>query len=230
MKTLLLNQNSFREPSISQPLEKNETLTALYLSENPLKNSVGKQLAESLKKNKSLVVLELKLISFNTESETALYETYESSQVLASLWVETTFFSRKQIVNAGLVKPQNGHLISHLIFLQTMVPPSFIQMTHLRFINLSDNKIHELPQRIGDLQNLQELHLKNNQLEYLPYTLATISTLKSLSLDGNPLKVPPKEIVRKGRKEILGYLKDLAEGAEPSYRTKLMVVGQENVG
>ncbi len=51
-----------------------------------------------------------------------------------------------------------------------------------------------------------------------------------LNVDGNPLRTPPKEIVKKGRKEIMGYLKDLAKGSEQCYRVKLMVVGQENVG
>jgi len=57
--------------------------------------------------------------------------------------------------------------------------------------------------------------------------LSTIPNLKVLTIDRNPfLRCPPKEVVKKGRKEILGYLKDLLEGAEPCFRLKLMVVGQ----
>lgn len=103
-------------------------------------------------------------------------------------------------------------------------------MNHLKAINLSDNRIEELPYRIGELKCLKELILRNNKLQSLPYSLALLPSLKVIEVSGNPIKVPPIEIVKKGRKEILGYLKDLAEGAEPCYRTKVMVVGQENVG
>lgn len=73
---------------------------------------------------------------------------------------------------------------------------------------------------------LRELILRNNKLQYIPNGLAKMPSLKLLGVEGNPLKVPPKEIVKKGTKEILGYLKDLSEGSEPCFRTKLMIVGQ----
>lgn len=73
------------------------------MSENPLKTPFVKTLAESIRKNSALVVLELKLVDIKREAETALYQTFEESLVLASIWVNTIFFSRKQIVNQGLV-------------------------------------------------------------------------------------------------------------------------------
>jgi leucine-rich repeat kinase 2 len=58
------------------------------------------------------------------------------------------------------------------------------------------------------------------------YFFHLFSLFSILNVDGNPLKSPPPEIVQKGRKEIIDFLRDLAQGSEPCYRTKLMVVGQ----
>ena len=45
----------------------------------------------------------------------------------------------------------------------------------------------------------------------------------------NHITNPPKSVVDRGLKSIMGYFSDLLSG-EPCYRMKLMFVGQENVG
>ncbi len=60
--------------------------------------------------------------------------------------------------------------------------------------------------------------------------MCNMNSLKILKYQQNPLKTPPPEIMKQGVKAILGYLKELADGSEPCYRMKLMIVGQENVG
>lgn len=113
-------------------------------------------------------------------------------------------------------------------------------MTHLQVLNLNDNYITDIPPAIVELTctasknsscsyffiALQELFLCNNMIELLPNSLCLMTNLKTLNVDGNPLKVPPKEIVKKGAKEILSYLHELQAGSETVFRTKLMVVGQ----
>lgn len=214
MRTLVLKSNQLSKAEFGDSLSSNQSLTALYLSGNPIKTILAKEIATALRKNNSLVILELKSCSdIKVEGRDLLYTAYQESVILASIWLNNDFFAKKQINHMGLRK----------------FPVTFLQMNHLKIINLNDNAISELPYRIGELQSLRELRLANNRLQSLPYSLASLQ-LKVLDVSGNPLVTPPKEIVRKGRKEILGYLKDLAEGSEPCYRTKLMIVGQENVG
>jgi internalin A len=97
-----------------------------------------------------------------------------------------------------------------------------LTLYHLRSINLSDNLISQLPSRISDLRDLSVLVLRNNKLESLPSSLALLPRLTKLIVDGNPLRSPPKEIVKRGFKEVIGYLRDLSNGSEPCFKTKLM--------
>ena len=73
---------------------------------------------------------------------------------------------------------------------------------------------------------MKELSLRNNKIEALPISMSKMTSLRILNLDGNPLRVPPKEVAKRGLKEIMGYLKDLSAGSSTIYRTKLMIVGQ----
>ena len=57
----------------------------------------------------------------------------------------------------------------------------------------SDNKISEVPARIGELRNLRELHLRNNGLTTLPDSIGELKELRQLDLRGNPLtSLPPR--------------------------------------
>jgi len=54
--------------------------------------------------------------------------------------------------------------------------------------------------------------------------------MKRICHNSSPRQTPPPEVTSKNVKVILGYLRDLAKGAEAIYRVKVMMVGQENVG
>lgn len=65
----------------------------------------------------------------------------------------------------------------------------------LRNLELSENKIREIPIFIGQFSQLKQLHLANNCLEFLPDELGSMKKLEILNLAGNKLKALPDTIV-----------------------------------
>ena len=54
-------------------------------------------------------------------------------------------------------------------------------------LDLSKNRLEELPEFFGQLKNLRHLDLYSNQLERLPVTFSQLKNLKWLDLKNNPL-------------------------------------------
>lgn len=65
---------------------------------------------------------------------------------------------------------------------------------NLRTLDLSDNKLPELPPSIGSFSLLKNLVLSRNKLEILPEQLGNLKKLESLSLDGNSLTRLPESL------------------------------------
>jgi len=76
----------------------------------------------------------------------------------------------------------------------TGLPPEIGLLTHLRTLNLYDNKLTQLPPEIGQLANLQKLHLYHNQLMHLPPQIARLAKLEYLDLGSNQLTRLPPEV------------------------------------
>lgn len=58
-----------------------------------------------------------------------------------------------------------------------------------------------------------------------------MTRLTQLDVSGNAdMTSPPPETVKNGTAAIVGFMHDLIADSRPSYRMKLMIVGQENVG
>ncbi|XP_003388344.1 PREDICTED: leucine-rich repeat-containing protein 59-like [Amphimedon queenslandica] len=70
----------------------------------------------------------------------------------------------------------------------TEVPSSFSSLAFLIEIDFSKNNISSLPENFGDLQKLQKLDLYGNALITLPYSFSSLSRLKWLDLRDNPLR------------------------------------------
>ncbi len=64
---------------------------------------------------------------------------------------------------------------------------TFPTLTHLVRLDLSKNRLEELPEYFGQLRNLRHLDLYSNQLERLPVSFAHLRNLKWLDLKNNPL-------------------------------------------
>ena len=64
---------------------------------------------------------------------------------------------------------------------------NFPTLTHLVKLDLSKNRLEELPEFFGQLKNLRHLDLYSNQLERLPVSFCQLKNLKWLDLKNNPL-------------------------------------------
>lgn len=62
------------------------------------------------------------------------------------------------------------------------------QMSQLRVLDVSNNKMTSMPAEIGQLSNLESLDYSYNKIDGLPNEISNLkSTLKELNLTGNPL-------------------------------------------
>lgn len=50
--------------------------------------------------------------------------------------------------------------------------------------------------------------LENNKIKHLPCEISSLKNLNALNLTGNPIQYPPEEIVQKGCKAIIEFLKN----------------------
>ncbi|KAK5582594.1 hypothetical protein RB653_004179 [Dictyostelium firmibasis] len=113
-----------------------------------------------------------------------------------------------------------------------VVPPILGMLVHLTHLDLSGNCISVLPPELANLTELVRLDLSFNILTTLPLYIVSYKRLEHLDLQGtlDTLVSPPRRIAETGKLiDIQRYFHDLFQG-EPSYRVKLMIVGQENVG
>lgn len=74
------------------------------------------------------------------------------------------------------------------------IPESIENLTSLKYLNLSANKIRFLPEEICKLKSLKQLDLSNNYLNSLSEYLFDLTSLEILKLNGNPLGHIPEWI------------------------------------
>ena len=65
----------------------------------------------------------------------------------------------------------------------------------LQVLYIGGNKVVDVPDSVGKLNQLQALNLSDNMLERLPATIANLKNLKSLLLHKNRLRTLPTEII-----------------------------------
>jgi len=84
-----------------------------------------------------------------------------------------------------------NYLYLHDNRLRTLNDSVFENFIHLRYLNLGDNPLRELPASLGALVNLEELRLENIGLKTLPGFLSNLSALDELTLRNNRLASLP---------------------------------------
>ena len=112
------------------------------------------------------------------------------------------------------------------------MPPEIGQLIQLQTFDLRSNELTALPPGIGQLMQLQKLELGNNRLTDLPLEIAHLTNLKTLNLRYNRLPLPP-ELVKKTKEPqaiIQAWLDYLAGQTRPLHETKLVLVGEAEVG
>ncbi|XP_050755390.1 leucine-rich repeat-containing protein 27 [Gymnogyps californianus] len=102
------------------------------------------------------------------------------------------------------------HLEGNVI---SMIPEDLFQkLPHLVWLDLRYNKIKALPPGIGYHRQLKTLLLERNPIKELPTELGNLTSLTALNLRHCPLEFPPKDVIQKGLKSILCFLRDSGNG------------------
>uniref|UniRef100_A0A672U627 Disease resistance R13L4/SHOC-2-like LRR domain-containing protein n=1 Tax=Strigops habroptila TaxID=2489341 RepID=A0A672U627_STRHB len=102
------------------------------------------------------------------------------------------------------------HLEGNVI--STLPEDLFQKLPHLVWLDLRYNKIKALPPGIGFHRQLKTLLLERNPIKELPAELGRLTSLTALNLRHCPLEFPPKEVIQKGLKSILSFLRDSGNG------------------
>jgi internalin A len=89
--------------------------------------------------------------------------------------------------------PKNIHKLKKLQVLKIegkieQLAPEIASMTQLISLDLSNNRLTELPSSIGRLKNLQHINVANNNITNLPEEINKLTQLISLNASDNPLK------------------------------------------
>ncbi|KAI8927233.1 hypothetical protein BC831DRAFT_549308 [Entophlyctis helioformis] len=102
---------------------------------------------------------------------------------------------------------ENGHLVRLHMYHQDIkspLPPHIGGFSHLKTLNLLNNKLTRLPETIGNLTQLTELYLSDNQLTQLPESIGNLTKLTELGLRGNKLTQLPESIGNLTQLTVLG--------------------------
>ncbi len=89
--------------------------------------------------------------------------------------------------NNGVYLDLSGSLLGN-------VPESIGELNNLQTLHLNDNILRSLPPEIGGLANLRTLHLGTNQLNTLPPEIGQLNNLTMLDLVNNEIKTLPSEM------------------------------------
>lgn len=72
---------------------------------------------------------------------------------------------------------------------------SVVQLTNLKELHLTNNKLLKLPERIGQMGNsLTRLEIANNMLDRLPATLASLTRLERIDAECNKISILPENL------------------------------------
>lgn len=67
-------------------------------------------------------------------------------------------------------------------------PSQLFDLPQLEHLDLSDNRLPEIPEDITNMESLRFLALMNNKIEYLPTCLKDLGSLTMIKISGNPLR------------------------------------------
>ena len=111
----------------------------------------------------------------------------------------------------------------------TVLPDWIGELTALTWLAFAGNRLTRVPETLGRLHRLTELDLAGNRLTTVPGSLGD-RTLEVLGLSDNPLNPALQAAHDAGRAELNAYLRLLHDDAEEVRETKLILVGEGDVG
>uniref|UniRef100_A0A672U2E1 Leucine rich repeat containing 27 n=1 Tax=Strigops habroptila TaxID=2489341 RepID=A0A672U2E1_STRHB len=87
------------------------------------------------------------------------------------------------------------------------------RLPNIKYLHLEGNVISTLPEDLFQkLPHLVWLDLRYNKIKALPPGIGRLTSLTALNLRHCPLEFPPKEVIQKGLKSILSFLRDSGNG------------------
>ncbi|KOX77506.1 Leucine-rich repeat serine/threonine-protein kinase 1 [Melipona quadrifasciata] len=111
---------------------------------------------------------------------------------------------------------------------------SYLLFPNVSMLDVSNNKLKEIPQNIYELNNLSVLNISgNSEIVELPPQMGLLSRLWNLNTQGCRLQEPLKTMIESKKyktMDVIGYLKSILEDAKPYARMKLMIVGIQGIG
>jgi hypothetical protein len=78
----------------------------------------------------------------------------------------------------------------------------------LKYLDLSNNKINEIPLSFYYGKNLEFLSVENNELNMIPTFLGILPKLQTLLVQGNPQKLIRPILISQGSSKVIEYLKN----------------------
>ncbi|KZC04554.1 Leucine-rich repeat serine/threonine-protein kinase 1 [Dufourea novaeangliae] len=110
----------------------------------------------------------------------------------------------------------------------------YLLFPNVSMLDVSNNKLKEIPQNIYELNNLSVLNISGNtDIIELPPQMGLLSRLWNLNTQGCRLQEPLKTMIDSKKyktMDVIGYLKSILEDAKPYARMKLMIVGIQGIG
>ncbi len=147
---------------------------------------------------------------------------------LQKLWLDENQLKEVPAEIGQLSKLQKLYLQQNQL---STLPAEMWALISLQILDLRRNQLGELPARISQLTCLQELYLGGNRLILFPSEAGQLTNLQTLNVDDMPtLLTPPPEIVARGTKDMLAFLRELQKSSKRRYEAKLLVVGEGGTG
>ncbi|VDM31106.1 unnamed protein product [Hydatigera taeniaeformis] len=84
----------------------------------------------------------------------------------------------------------------------------FYSFPQLTWLDLRFNFLSAISRAVKNLQRIKNLLIGHNKIERLCLELGGIESLMGLNIEGNPLLFPSRNIINKGSKYVLQYLKE----------------------
>ncbi|KAJ8309184.1 hypothetical protein KUTeg_014058 [Tegillarca granosa] len=78
----------------------------------------------------------------------------------------------------------------------TELPPVIGSFSLLKNVGISHNKLERLPEELGNLKKLESLSLESNSITALPASFVNLAALRTLNLSSNKLTVFPKQLIK----------------------------------
>ncbi|KAE9555928.1 hypothetical protein FO519_000908 [Halicephalobus sp. NKZ332] len=101
----------------------------------------------------------------------------------------------------------------------TELPSDISLLKSLRVLNVANNKLTELPSEIGHMQ-LRILDISENSLSAIPVEFCNLSGfVAEFKVGGNPLVAPPVNVVEKGREHIFKWLRTKLSTESNGYKS-----------